>query len=164
MDLPEKLVAWLQDAYAVEQHVQRTLQSYAATVKDYPEISAGITGHIAQTQRHSGRLEGCLKSLGRAHSEFESIVAKFLSVGQAATTSFLKDAVLSGCAAAYTLEHLEVATYRVIITTAEEANLKDIAKSCRDNMTEDLHMADWLLERLPGLTRRYLDQASGYGG
>jgi len=163
MDLPEKLVSWLQDAHAIELHVEKSLHNYARKAQPYPELSARINQHIAETQRHATRVEDCLKSLGRSPSGLESLVAKVLGVGQTAASTILGDAVLTSCTAAYALEHLEVSTYTAIIAAAEEAKQADITRTCRQIMAEDAAMASWLLEHLPGLTRKYLDQSGGYG-
>lgn len=163
MDLPEKLVSWLQDAHAIELHVEKTLHSYDRLAHPYPELSGRIRQHIADTRVHAEKVEKCLKSLGRAPSGFEALVARVLGVGQTAAASLLGDAVLTGCAAAYAMEHLEVATYTGIIAAAKEASQPEIVQACREIMAEDAAMGAWLLEQLPALTRKYLDQSSGYG-
>ena len=66
------------------------------------------------------------------------------------------DAVLTNLAAAYALEHLEIATLAAIAAAAETIDRRDLADTCRGIVAEDAAMASWLLGFLPDLTKAYL--------
>ena len=55
--------------------------------------------------------------------------------------------------------------YRALIAAAEQAGEARAVAVLQENLREEEAMARWLEERLPELTRRYLElAASGQGG
>ena len=58
--------------------------------------------------------------------------------------------------AAYSFEHLEIASYKVLIATAEACDETGIADTCRENLKEEEAMASWIRDNLEGVTLKYL--------
>ena len=58
--LEEKLVEYIDDAYAMEQNVLRMLDSMIGTTKD-TQMKRALARHKKQTEQQAERLEGCLQ-------------------------------------------------------------------------------------------------------
>ena len=54
----ELLVAWLNDAYAMEQALVPVLENHAKDAKDDPTARARIELHAEQTRRHAELVKG----------------------------------------------------------------------------------------------------------
>jgi ferritin-like metal-binding protein YciE len=71
---------------------------------------------------------------------------------------FAGDEVVKGAMAGYTFEHFEISSYTVLIAAAEAAGDQQTASICREILSEEQAMADWLREHLPNVTRQYLQR------
>src|SRR5687768_3890310 len=80
-------VAWLNDAYAMEQSLIPVLENHAADAqKDMPEAAARIRQHIAETRQHAARVEECLKTLGESPSAMKSTLSTVMGTIQSIST------------------------------------------------------------------------------
>jgi ferritin-like metal-binding protein YciE len=61
--LEEKLVEYIDDAYAMEQNVLRMLDGMIGTTKD-PQMKRSLERHKKQTEQQAERLEECLREHG----------------------------------------------------------------------------------------------------
>jgi ferritin-like metal-binding protein YciE len=156
-----KLVAWLRDAHAIERAVEKTLETQSHAAKQYPELAQRLRSHAAQSHEHASRVENLLKSLNAIPSAAENAVGKILGSMQAAAGLFLGDPIVTNTAAAYALEHLEIATYVAVVAAAEAAGEPDAAAVCREIIKEEEGMAHWLRDYLPVLTVKYLAPGNG---
>jgi ferritin-like metal-binding protein YciE len=51
---------------------------------------------------------------------------------------------------------MEIASYRILISTAQEVGDMETARVCEGILKEEEAMAEWLEQNLPGLTKNYL--------
>jgi ferritin-like metal-binding protein YciE len=51
---------------------------------------------------------------------------------------------------------MEIASYTILIKTAEQVGDTETARVCRQILQEEEAMADWLKQNLPQLTEQYL--------
>jgi ferritin-like metal-binding protein YciE len=143
-------VAWLNDAYAMEQSLIPVLENHAADAqKDMPEAAARIRQHIAETRQHAARVEECLKSLGESPSAMKSTLSTVMGTIQSISTGLFRDEPVKNALADYGAEQFEVACYRALVAAALKLGETDIARLCEENMREDLEMAEWLDDQLP---------------
>ena len=63
----------------------------------------------------------------------------------------------------YSFEHFEIANYRALIAAAEQAGEPEIARMLQPSLDEELEMAAWLEQRLPQLTKTYLERRETAG-
>src|SRR3954447_26359583 len=66
--IEEKLVEYIDDAYAMEQNVLRMLDGMIDTTKD-AQIKRSLERHKKQTEQHAERLEECLREHGASPSK-----------------------------------------------------------------------------------------------
>jgi ferritin-like metal-binding protein YciE len=156
------LVAWLNDAYAMEQGLVPVLQNHAADVKDNPQAQQRIQQHIDETRRHAERIQTCVQRLGTTTSKTKSALATVVGSIQSVSTGMFSDEKVKNALIDYSAEQFEVACYRALIAAAREHGDQDIVRACEENMREDENMARWLDQQLPSIVRTTMEkQAAG---
>src|SRR5918993_3920402 len=146
----DQLIAWLNDAYAMEQGLLPVLQNHASSVqRTMPAAAARMHEHIAETSTHAARVEQCLRVLGTTPSTAKSTLSQVLGTVQGITTGIFADAPVKNALTDYSAEQLEVACYRALVTAARQLGHEEIAKLCEMNMQEDEAMALWLRDQIP---------------
>jgi ferritin-like metal-binding protein YciE len=160
MSSKEQLTAWLNSAYAMEQNLAKVLENHAKDAKDQPEIRERDEQHIAETRGHAERVKECLAILGEKPSMMKSALGNIMGIVQGASTGMFRDEIVKNFLADYASEHFEIACYRSLIAAAEELEQPEIARICREILTDEEAMAQWLEERLPEVTRLTLQQVA----
>jgi ferritin-like metal-binding protein YciE len=79
-----------------------------------------------------------------------------LAMGQAMSGMFVGDEVMKGSIASTAFEAMEVASYRILIATAEQVGDMETKRVCEQILREEEAMEDWLKQNLPTLTQHYL--------
>jgi ferritin-like metal-binding protein YciE len=154
----ERLLDWLRDAYAMEEQAETMLSGQAQRIKNYPELKTKIEEHLKETQVQAQAIKACIARLGGSTSAIKAASGKMMAMGQALSGMFVDDEVVKGSMANYTFEHMEIASYRVLIAAAEEAGETTTKSVCQKILTEEERMATWLEEHLAGVTRQFLQR------
>ncbi|MCG7598350.1 ferritin-like domain-containing protein [Halomonas sp. McH1-25] len=159
----KRLVEWLRDAHAMEEQAEQMLKAQAGRIENYPEIKQRIEQHIEETVNQGKQLEACLARYDESPSTVKDTTGKMTAMGQAAGGMFSGDEIVKGCIASYTFEHMEIASYRVLISTAEEAGDAETKRICEGILREEEAMAAWLEQHTPQAVHQYLqrDEAPG---
>jgi ferritin-like metal-binding protein YciE len=145
-----QLVAWLDDAYAMETGLIPILQTHAGVFEStLPEAAARIREHISETRKHADRLEQCLRTLGSSPSTAKSTVSAMMGTVEGLSTSIFRDELVKNTLADYGAEQFEVACYVALVTAAMKLGYPDVAHLCEENLKEDEAMALWLKQQLP---------------
>jgi ferritin-like metal-binding protein YciE len=58
---------------------------------------------------------------------------------------------------------MEIASYRILIATAEECGDAETRRVCEENLAEEEAMAKWLEDNLSDVTRAYLSRDASPG-
>lgn len=156
----EWLVQWLRDAHAMEEQAETMLSAQAERIDNYPELEQRIRQHMAETKIQADRLRECLDGMGQGTSALKDMGGKLMATAQAIGGSFAGDEVMKGSVISYTFEHMEIAAYTALIASAEHLGETKVAQVCRQNLQEEIAMAEWLSTHLPGTTRAFLDRAA----
>jgi ferritin-like metal-binding protein YciE len=151
----EMLVAWLNDAHAMETGIVEALEAQVKLAEDHPMVQAGIQQHLDATRRHAETVANCLEQLGEKPSGVKSAMA---SIGGklGAAMGAAKDDLVKAALNDYATEHMEIASYRALIIAAEEAGQPTIAEACQGILADEENMARWLEENTPALVREAL--------
>jgi ferritin-like metal-binding protein YciE len=158
----ERLDQWLRDAHAMEQQAVKMLDSMAERIENYPDLKARIARHAEETRLQAATIEDCLKRRGTDVSTLKDVAGKFMGMSQGLSGLVVGDEIIKGSMAGYTFEHMEIASYKVLIATAERAGDTETRDACRAILKEEEEMAAWLAEHLKPTTLRYLErEASG---
>ena len=152
----ERLMEWLRDAHAAEEQAETMLSGMAGRIKNYPQLKARIEQHIGETQRQAELVRGCIERRGGSTSTIKDAGAKLIAMGQAMSGMFVGDEVMKGSIASYAFEAMEIASYRILIATAEQVGDTETARVCREILREEEAMAEWLEQNIAALTREYL--------
>lgn len=152
------LVANLRNAHALEKQVLAVLQPQLRILRDYPDLHGKISQHITDTHDQVKRLDHALKSCGTMPSLAKDALLSFMGIGQASVQGLSADAVLKAVVADMMTEHLEIATYRMLIVLAEMAGKSELGPALSQSLQEEQEMANWLSENLEDLTRRFIAQ------
>lgn len=162
-DAQKRLVEWLRDAHAMEQQAEQMMTAQAKRIQNYPDLVRQLEKHIEETINQTKQVESCLARYDESASTTKDITGKMGAIGQAVSSMFSGDEVVKGCLAWYAFEYFEIASYRILITTAEEAGDQETKRICEGILKEEQAMAAWLEQNTPQVVRQYLhrDQASG---
>ena len=151
----EMLVAWLNDAYAMENGIAEALEAQVKVAQDHPTVQNGIQQHLEATRRHAETVKGCLEQLGESPSSVKSAMAT-IGGKLGAAMGAAKDDLVKAALNDYSAEHMEIASYRALVIAANEAGQPAIAEACQGILADEENMARWLEENTPALVREAL--------
>jgi ferritin-like metal-binding protein YciE len=115
--------------------------------------------HLDETKMQASRLKTCLDRIGEGTSTMKDAGAKLMATAQSVSGVFAGDEVMKGSLASYTFEHMEIASYTILIAAANAAGEAEVAKVCEQNLQEEVDMAEWLMDNLETTTAMFLARA-----
>jgi len=154
----EWLIQWLRDAHAMEEQAETMLSGQISRLDSYPELRERIEAHLDETRQQAQRLRECLRRLGEDTSTMKDVSGKVTALGQAFSGVFASDEVMKGSLASYAFEHMEIASYTIVIAAAEANGEIEVVGVCQQNLGEEEAMAEWLRDHLAPTTRMFLDR------
>lgn len=149
----ERLLAWLNDAYAMEMAQIPVLGNHAKDAKRYDWIREKDLEHLEQTRRQAERVRGCIERHGAKPSAAKAAIGRMSGAMNSLATEPFEDEIAKNFLADFAAENLEIASYRALITAAEAANDAETARVCREILREEQEMAAWLETNLPRAVR-----------
>lgn len=149
----EYLLEWLQDAHAMEQQADTMLQSQVDRLENYPTLKARLHEHLLETRQQTKLVQTCIESMQGNSSAFKDIAARTVAVGQSLSGLLVTDEVIKGSLASYTFKHMEIASYRILISAAEAVGEHQIAATCREILAQEEAMAAWLEKEMPAIPK-----------
>lgn len=152
----EVLIAWLNDAHAMEQAQIPVLENHARDAENFPHIRARDEQHVEGTRRHADLVRGCLERMGETPSATKSALNMMMGNVQSVMTGPFQDELVKNFLMDYAVENLEIASYSAIITAARDLGEEDVARTCEQILREEQAMAGWLQENLPTAVRETL--------
>lgn len=154
----KRLIEWLRDAHAMEQQAEQMLKAQANRIEHYPDIKQRIERHIEETVSQAKRIESCIARHDESTSLVKDTAGKMTAMGQAVGGMFSGDEIVKGAMAGYTFEHMEIASYKILIATAEEAGDVETKRVCEEILKEEEAMAAWLADHMPQTVHQYLQR------
>ncbi|RWF23805.1 DUF892 family protein, partial [Mesorhizobium sp.] len=82
------------------------------------------------------------------------------AMAQSLSGVFAGDEVMKGSLASYTFEHMEIASYTILIAAANAEGEAQIVRVCEQNLREEEAMAEWLKSNLSQVTEMFLARAA----
>jgi ferritin-like metal-binding protein YciE len=153
-----RYLQWLRDAHAMEEQAEQMLRGTARRIKNYPELKAQLERHLEENRRHADMIRRCIERRGSNISTLKDMAAKLVAVGQVLSGLFVGDEIVKAALGTYTLEHMEIGSYRILIATAEALGDTETKLMCEQILREEENMARWLEENFPSVTKQYLDR------
>ncbi|HID9472812.1 TPA: ferritin-like domain-containing protein [Stenotrophomonas maltophilia] len=154
----ERLLKWLQDAYAMEQEAETMMKAMASRIQNYPHLAARIAQHVQETQGQAASLRQCIEALGGSVPTAKGLFASMTAALHAAGTSLMEDEMVKSVGLSFGFENTEIATYRALVIAAERAAAPDIAAVCGQILQEEIAMARWLEDHQDGLVGAFLNR------
>ncbi len=148
-DLRDKLVTYLQDAYAMEHEIAQVLEGQVKDTKKYPQIQSRIQQHLEETRMHEQRMADRLKAYGEKPSGVKSFGSNIIGSLIGAAAGGRTDALSKIGRDDYMTEHMEIAAYELLIVTAELAGDTETITAAQANLRDEARMASWLEKHLP---------------
>ena len=152
----ELIVAWLNDAHAMEQGIAQVLERHAAEAADQPTMHARLQQHLEETRRHAEMVKSCLERLGEQPSTVKTGMASVMGAVQGMSTKMAQDTLIKNALHDYGTEHFEIACYTSLIAAAQDLGDQEMMQVCQQILAEDQAMADFLFQQIPPVTVQML--------
>lgn len=159
----EHLADWLRDAHAMEQQAEAMLETQAGRLEHYPDLRSRVAQHLDDTRWQRSQLESCLTRLGSSPSLVKDMTGKVMAFGESMIAMMSSDEVVKGAMGGYVLEQMEIASYTVLIAAADAAGDSQTKAVCEQIMAQEVAMAEWMLQHLPGVTASFLARSATPG-
>ncbi|TPJ83300.1 ferritin-like domain-containing protein [Mesorhizobium sp. B2-5-4] len=156
----EWMIQWLRDAHAMEEQAETMLSGQLSRIENYPELSERIRLHLEETRQQATRLKTCLDGVSEGSSTMKVASGKLTALAQSISGVFAGDEVMKGSLASYTFEHMEIASYTILIAAANVEGETQIVQACEQNLREEEAMAEWLKSHLGQTTQTFLSRAA----
>jgi len=117
-NLQDKLVAYIQDMYALENAGVETLERHAKQAEDVPMIQERILRHLQETKNHRTRLEERLHAHGATPSATKSALGAVTGAAAGLASGVRPDRIAMNARDEYVDEHAEIASYAMLLATA----------------------------------------------
>ena len=161
----QTLIAWLNDAYAMENSMIPVLENHAKDAKDHPDIQARGQQHVDETRRHAEMVRSCIERLGESPSTLKTGLGSVMGTMQSVATGLFRDEVVKNFLSDYAAEHFEIASYKALIAAAQEFGDLETVRVCQEILREDEDMAHWLDQHLPVVVQQtFRQRAQEHGG
>jgi ferritin-like metal-binding protein YciE len=147
--LKDKLVKYIEDAYAMEHQIVQTLQRHVDQAKDFPTVQQRIREHLAATEQHKQRMEDRMKAYGKSPSGMKEALSGFMGTTIGAMGGSRTDTLAMDARDEYVTEHLEISSYTLLITIARAYGDEETVRACELNLRDEIEMQSWLAQHLP---------------
>ena len=138
--IDEKLVEYIDDAYAMEQNVLRMLDGMIATTKDQ-QMRRLLERHKKETERHAHRLLERLHEHGAPPSALKEAGGVVGALMKGVADKARGDKPGRNARDGYATEHMEIASYELLERVAKLAGDSETAAVARKNREEEEAMA-----------------------
>ena len=138
--LEEKLVEYIDDAYAMEQNVLRMLDGMIGTTKDQ-QLKRALERHKKQTEQQAERLEERLRDHGSSPSMAKEAGGMIGALMKSVVDMTRDDNAGRNARDGYATEHVEIAAYELLTRIAQRAGDEETAAAAREIIGEEQAMA-----------------------
>ena len=138
--IEEKLVEYIDDAYAMEQNVLRMLDGMIGTTKD-PQMKRALERHRKQTEKQAERLEECLAEHDATPSKTKEAGGVVAALMKSVVDMARGDKAGRNARDGFATELMEIASYQMLERVAKKAGDKHTAAVARQNREEEEAMA-----------------------
>ena len=143
--LTDQLIKYLTDAHAIETQALAQLRT-APDIAGEPQLARLFDQHLAETERHEHLVRERLEAHGAGPSRLKEAVMKAGGVGFALFASSQPDTPGKLVAHAYSYEHLELASYELLMRVAHRAGDEETANAARAIGDQEAAMAQRLAD------------------
>jgi ferritin-like metal-binding protein YciE len=149
MSHEELYMSWLNDAYGMELSLVEVLERRIDDAEEHPHVRSKIQQHLDETRRHAELVKSRIENRGGDVSSVKSGLSKITGMIEGMGTKVAKDNMVKNGLADYSMEHFEIASYKALMTAAQEMGDSQTADVCRQIIRDEESMAKFLEEHLP---------------
>lgn len=142
--LRDKLVKYIEDMYALENHIVEQLDQQVKQTTKFPEVQARIQQHLDQTQQHRARMEERLSAYNKKPSAMKGALSNMMGNVMGAVGGTRPDSLAMTARDDYAVEHMEIGSYLLLIATAQAYGDTATVQACEANLRDEVAMANWL--------------------
>ena len=153
-----KLVSYIQDAHALENQIVQVLEQHAAQAADFPQIQAQIQRHLEETRQHRDRMAQRLEAYGESPSAIKAAGSTLMGNMMGAVSGLRPESLARNARDEYVTEHLEIAAYILLITSARAFGDEETVRAAELNLRDEIAMQQWLAQNLPMVCLLNLEQ------
>lgn len=147
------LISWLNDAYSMENGLIPVLRDHANDFRDMVEVKSRLEHHAEETQEHANMVKGCIERLGGDVSSLKSAVGTIMGHVSGMSNKMFGDKEIKDTLSDFSSEHMEIASYKALITAAREYGDIETANICERILASEEDMASWLDDHLPKIVQ-----------
>ncbi len=147
-ELRDKLIAYMEDAYAMEHQIEEQLEHQVKETQRFPDIQARIQEHLDATKQHQERMAQCLSTYSRQPSAVKGALTGMMGNVAGALSAARLDPLAKTARDDYMIEHMEIAAYELLIATAQALGDSETVRACELNLADEVRMANWLEQNL----------------
>lgn len=152
----EKFLHELGDIYDAETRFLKGQQEMLQKASD-PQLKQMIQQHITESEQQAKNLQQAFQLLGApAKAETcqaaQGLVAEAQTVMQEAGSATIRDCLIG--AAAAKVEHYEIASYRGLITGAQQMGRQELASLLQQNLQQEEQTAQKIEQSAPQLLQK----------
>lgn len=152
----KRMVEWLRDAHAMEKQVESILRSQAEQIEGYPDIQSKYEEQADLASEHAELVKECLHARDVDPSLLKSAGAKLLGGLQSFSGHFVGDEVVKSVLVAYTITHMKIASYRILLSTAKLIGDTQSTSACEQILYESKDLVSWLHDLIESTAIQYL--------
>ena len=153
--LRELFVTGLRNAHAVEKQALSIITPQVSRIENYPDVADRLRLHIDETNGQIARLDEILATFDAGGSALKDAALSVSGTMAALAHTPAGDEIVKNSFANYAFEHFEIASYKSLLTLAEDGGFAQATPLLRTSLDEEVAMAQWLDEAIPTITRRY---------
>lgn len=146
--LRDKLVTYLEDAYAMEHQIEEALEHQVKATQAFPDIQARIQQHLDATKQHKMRMEERLSAYNKKPSGMKDLLSRMTGNMAGALGGSRPDSLAMTARDDYMIEHMEIGSYELLIATAQAFGDTATVQACEANLRDEILMANWLETQL----------------
>lgn len=157
--LVERLIAFIEDAYVMEEQIAQTLRRHIEQGSAAPpEVQRRMQQHLAETELQAKRMRQRLEAYGRDPSALKTTGGQIMGTLMGLLGAVRPDTLARNMRDDYVTEHLEIAAYTLLIAAARAADDQETIKAAEASLREEVVMAEFLSHHLPEALFRSLEQ------
>jgi len=156
MTKKEMYLTWLNNAYAMEVDITKTLEGQLGDFADFPAVKKKVEMHLEQTRGHVDKVKECIERNEGSVSVIKEGMASMTGMMKGVGMAIMHDKVIKNSIADYATEFMEIATYRTLIDTAKEVGDKESVPILNSILKEEQEMAKIIEKDMPKVLKEFL--------
>jgi ferritin-like metal-binding protein YciE len=155
--LQEKLIDYLEDVHSLE-HNALSMLGMGSEQAGEPALRRAFEEHLAETEQHQRLIAERLDSYGKSSSTAKDLAQKGGAMLSGMMAKAAPDTTGKLAIQAYAFEHMEIASYRMLATVAQQAGDEETYRVAALILDQEEAAADKLSDLLEQVARYDLDQ------